>query len=60
MQSPTAQFNGQMSAPSAPIKTSHTTNINGRQVSSDNDKSYVDGTQTQAAPPSINIPSAQQ
>lgn len=58
--SPSEQFNGQMSSPKAPSKTSHTTYFNGKQVHSDNDKSFVDGTETQAAPPSPNIqPEAQ-
>jgi hypothetical protein len=59
VQSPTEQFDGQLNAPSSTIKTPHTTYFNGRKVSSDNDKSYVGGTETQAAPPSVNVPYGQ-
>ncbi len=62
VKSPSEQFDGQLRAPNAAnsqIKTPHTTYFNGRQISDDNDKSYVDGTQTQAAPPSAPVPSGQ-
>jgi hypothetical protein len=58
-QSPTDQFDGQLRAPNSIIKTPHTTYFNGRKVCDDNDKSFVDGVETQAAPPSANMPNQQ-